>query len=107
MFANMKAKPALVETYEEADRVEAERESVEDYPDLPGEKTTNRRALLLSKPKEEQSHDFEGMLKMMKNLSKKKYIWRKKKKLRKLISLTTKKGKITTNSRPLRTVQHQ
>ena len=69
MFAKMKAKPTLVETYEEVERVEAERESVEDYPDLPGEKTTNRRALLLSKPKEEQSHDYQGMLKMMQNLS--------------------------------------
>ena len=54
MFAKMKAKPTLVETYEEAERVEAKRESVEDYPDLPGEKTTNRRMLLLSRPKEEQ-----------------------------------------------------
>ena len=69
MFAKMKARPTLVETYEEAERVEAERESVEDYPDLPGEKITNRRTLLLSKPKEEQSHDFEGMLKMMQKLS--------------------------------------
>ena len=40
MFAKMKAKPTLVETYEEAGRVEAEMESVEDYPDLPEEKTT-------------------------------------------------------------------
>ena len=28
-----------------------------------------KRTLLLSKPKEEQSHDFEGMLKMMQKLS--------------------------------------
>ena len=48
MFAKMKAKPTLVETYEEAERVEAKRESVEDYPDLPGEKTIDRRDLLLS-----------------------------------------------------------
>ena len=43
----------LSETYEEAERVEAEKESIEDYP----------------KPKEEQSHDFKGMLKMMQKLS--------------------------------------
>ena len=30
---------------------------------------SRKRALLLSKPKEEQSHDFEGMFKMMQNLS--------------------------------------
>ena len=64
MFAKMKAKPTLVETYEEA-----ERESVEDYPDLPEEKTTNRRALLLSKPKDEQSHDYQVMMKMLQKLS--------------------------------------
>ena len=69
MFAKMKSKPTLLETYEEAERVEAERESVEDYPDLPGEKTTNRRALLLSKPKDEQSHDYQGMMTMLQKLS--------------------------------------
>ena len=58
MFAKMKARPTLVETYEEAERVEAEKESIEYYPELLEEKTTGRRALLLSKPKEEQSHDF-------------------------------------------------
>ena len=31
MFAKMKAKPTLSETYEEAERVEAEKESVEYY----------------------------------------------------------------------------
>ena len=59
MFAKMKAKPTLVENYEEEEMVEAEMESVEDYLDLPREKTTNRRALLLSKPKDEQSHDYQ------------------------------------------------
>ena len=65
MFSKMKAKPTLVETYEEAERVEAEKESIVDYPDLPEKKTTMKKALLLSKPKEEQSHEFEGMLKMI------------------------------------------
>ena len=69
MFAKMKARPTLVETYEEAERVEAKKQSIEDYPELPEEKTVGRRALLLSKPKEEQSHDFEGMLKMIQKLS--------------------------------------
>ena len=69
MFAKIKAKPTLVETYEEAERVEAERESIADYPDPPEKKTTGRRTLLLSKPKEDQSHDYHGMMKMMQKLS--------------------------------------
>ena len=56
MFAKMKAKPTLVETYEEAERVEAEKESIEDYPEQLRENTIERRTLLLSKPKEELSH---------------------------------------------------
>ena len=32
MFSKMKAKPTLAETYEEAERVDAEKESIEDYP---------------------------------------------------------------------------
>ena len=51
--------------------MEAEKESIEDYPKQSGEKTFGKKALLLSKPKEEQSHDFEGMLKMMHKLSNK------------------------------------
>ena len=69
MFAKMKVKPMLAETYEEAERVEAERESIEDYPEQHGEKNAGKITLLLSKPTEEQSHDFEGMLKMMQKLS--------------------------------------
>ena len=55
----------LTETYEEAERVEAEKESIEDYPKQSGEKTFGKKALLFTKPKEDQSHDFEGMAKMM------------------------------------------
>ena len=69
MFANMKAKPTLAETYEEVERVEFERESIDDYPEQLRENTIERRNLLMSKPKEERSHDFEGMLKMMQKLS--------------------------------------
>ena len=56
MFAKMSVRPTLSETYEEAERVEAEKESIEDYPEQSGEKTFGKKALLLSKPKEEQSH---------------------------------------------------
>ena len=68
MFTKAQFKHALSETYEEAERVEAEKESIEDYPEQSGEKPFGKKALLLSKPKEEQSHDFEGMLKMMQKL---------------------------------------
>ena len=51
----MKANPTLSKTYEEAERVEAEKESIEDY----------------SEPKNEQSCDLEGMLRMMQKLSNK------------------------------------
>ena len=33
MFDKMQVKPTLSETYEKAERVEAERESIEDYPE--------------------------------------------------------------------------
>ena len=33
MFAKTKAKPTLTETYEEVERVEAEKESIEYYPE--------------------------------------------------------------------------
>ena len=60
MFAKARVKPTLAETYEEAERVEAKKESIEDYPKQSGEKAFGKRTLTLSKPKEEQSHDFEG-----------------------------------------------
>ena len=65
MFSKMKAKLMLAESYEEAKRVEAEKESIEDYPEQSGENIVGRKAMLFTKPKEEQSPDFEGMAKMM------------------------------------------
>ena len=52
MFAKGRAKPTLTETYEEAEVVEAERESIEDYLEQSGEKGARRKALLFTKPKE-------------------------------------------------------
>ena len=54
MFAKSQVKPTLSETYEEAERVEAEKESIEYYLEQSGEKFFAKKALLLSKPKEEQ-----------------------------------------------------
>ena len=47
MFSKMKAKPTLAETYEEAERVEAEKESIEDYPERLGEKMLGRKLCYL------------------------------------------------------------
>ena len=69
MFEKSQVKPTLSETYEEVERVEDEKESIEDYPEQSGEIFFGKKALLLTKPKEEQSHDFDGMLKMMQKLS--------------------------------------
>ena len=53
MFAKMKAKPTLSETYGEAERADAERESIEDYPKQSGEKKFGKKTLSFAKPKEE------------------------------------------------------
>ena len=62
---------------------------------------------MMSKPKEEQSHDFEGMLKMMQNISNRIIDLEKEKEAHKAYKPYYKKGKITTNARPLHTVQHR
>ena len=69
MFAKMKIKPTLVETYQEAERVEAESESIEDYPDSVEAKTTVKRSSLLSKPREGQPYDYHEMMKVLQRLS--------------------------------------
>ena len=51
MFTKSQVKPTLAETYEEEKRVEAKKESIEDYPEQSGENISVKRALLLSKPK--------------------------------------------------------
>ena len=70
MFSKRSVRPTLAETYEEAEKVEAEMESIENYPVQLEEKTFgSKKPLLLTKPKDERSQDFEGMLKMMQKLS--------------------------------------
>ena len=69
MFSKMSVNPTLSETYEEVERVEAEKESIKYYPMQLEEKAFGKRVLLLTKPKDEKSHDFEGMVKMMQKLS--------------------------------------
>ena len=91
MFSKMQVKPMLPDTYEEVERVEAEKESIEDYPEQSGEKNFGKKTLLLSKPKEEHSHDLEGMMKMMQKLSNRIIDLEKEREAQKLISLTTRK----------------
>ena len=55
MFAKRSVRPTLAETYEEAEKVEAELESIENYPEQSGEKNFgSKKPLLLTKPKDEQ-----------------------------------------------------
>ena len=44
MFAKMKVKTTLAENYQEAERVEAESESIEDYPDSVEETAVTKEA---------------------------------------------------------------
>ena len=69
MFAKISIKPTLSETYEEAERVEDEMENIENYHVQLKEKTFGKKPLLLTKPKDQRSRDFEGMVKMMQKLS--------------------------------------
>ena len=66
MFSKISVKPTLSETYEEVERVEAEMESIENYHVQSEEKIFgNKKILLLTKPKDERSQNFEGMLRIV------------------------------------------
>ena len=59
MFSKRSIRPTLAETYEEAEKVEAEMESIENYPMQSEEKTFgNKKPLLMTKPKHERSQEF-------------------------------------------------
>ena len=100
MFSKGRAKPTLTETYEEAEIVEAERESIEDYPEQSGEKGGGRKGLLFTKPKEEKSPDFESMAKMMQKLSNKIIDLEKEKETQKLYKPYYKKREDNNQSQP-------
>ena len=54
MFSKRSVRPTLAETYEEAEKVEADMESIENYPVQSEEKTFgNKKPLLPTKPKDE------------------------------------------------------
>ena len=70
MFVKRSDKPTLVETYEEAEKVEAEMESIDKYQTPSEEKKFgNRKPLLLTKPKDEWSQELYGVVKMVQKLS--------------------------------------
>ena len=70
MFFKRLVNPTLVETYEEAEKVEAEMESIDPYPTQSEDKTfRNINPLLLTKPKDERSQELEGVVKMVQKLS--------------------------------------
>ena len=70
MFSKRSVRPTLVDTYEEAEKVEAELESIEHYPTQSDERTYgNKKPLLLTKPKDERSHELYGVVKMMQKLT--------------------------------------
>ena len=72
MFVKRSVRPTLVDTYEEAEKVEEEMESIEHYPVQSEEKTYgNKKPLLLTKPKDERSQELDGVVKMMQKLSNK------------------------------------
>ena len=56
MFSKRSVRPTLAKTYEEAEKVEAKLESIENYPVQSEGKTFGRKKpLLLTKPKDEPS----------------------------------------------------
>ena len=58
MFSKGRAKPTLTETYDEAEIVEAERESIEDYPEQSGEKGGGRKALMFILSLRKRNHQI-------------------------------------------------
>ena len=61
MFVKRSVKPTLLDTYEEDENVEAEMESIDHYHVQSEEKTYgNKKPLLLTKPKDEQSQELDG-----------------------------------------------
>ena len=66
MLFKRSIKPTLVETYEEVEKVEAEMESIDQYLVQSEEKFFgNRKPLLLIKPKDDQSQELDGVVKMV------------------------------------------
>ena len=83
MFVKRSVKPSLVETYEEAVKIEAELESINKYSAQREIRNFGRKKpLLLTRPKAEHSHELENVVKWYRSYPTKSLIWRKKRKTR-------------------------
>ena len=71
IFVKRSAKPSLLETYEEAKKVEEELESINKQSVDSDVKTFNKKPLLLTNPKEERSNELDNVVKMVQKLSNK------------------------------------
>ena len=80
--------------------MEAERESIQDYPEQSGEKGAGIKALMFTKPKEEKSPDLENMAKMMQKLSNKIIDMEKEKETQKFYRPYYKKREDNNQSQP-------
>ena len=69
MFVKREVKHSLVENYEEANKVEAELDSIAKHTSESEIKTfSSKKPLLLTRPKEEHSNELENVVKMVQNL---------------------------------------
>ena len=72
MFVKRSVKPSLVETYEEAKKVEAELESInKQTTESDTRNFSSKKPLLLTRPKEEHSSELENVVKMVQKQSNK------------------------------------
>ena len=68
MFVKRTVKTSLLETYEEAKKVEEELKSINKQTTDSDTKTFNKKPLLLTKPKEERSNELENVVKIVQKL---------------------------------------
>ena len=72
MFVKRSVKPSLAETYEEAEKIEAERESVnKNSMESKTRPFSGKKPMLLTRPKDEHSHELDSVVKMVQKLSNK------------------------------------
>ena len=72
MFVKISVKPSLEGTYEEAEKIEDELESVNKHSmESETRPFSSKTPLLLTRPKDEHSHELESVVNMVQNLSNK------------------------------------
>ena len=72
MFVKRSIKPSLVETYEQAVKIEVKLESINKHSVEPEIRNFgSKKPLLLTRPKEERSNELEGVVNMVQKLSNK------------------------------------